>query len=81
MSAPVFEREPGYFVGAMYVSYALAVPAYALPVLILRVLLQEWSDLGILGAALPLLLPQTPLLFRYARVIWMHVDWTLDPGP
>src|SRR6185295_15533099 len=23
----VFEREPGYFVGAMYVSYAMAIPA------------------------------------------------------
>jgi len=75
-----FEREPGYFVGAMYVSYALAVPAYALPVLLLHLLLPGWSDLAILAAALPFFLPLAPVLFRYARVIWMHLDWTFDPG-
>ena len=25
-------------------------------------------------------LPFVPLIFRYSRVIWMHVDWKLDPG-
>ena len=29
-----FEREPGYFVGAMYVSYAPATPVYLLLVLL-----------------------------------------------
>jgi hypothetical protein len=25
-------------------------------------------------------LPFVPIIFRYSRVIWMHVDWKLDPG-
>jgi uncharacterized protein (DUF983 family) len=74
-----FAREPGYFVGAMYVSYALAVPALALLAVLVHWLLPGWSGLWSLAAAIPLFLPLAPLIFRYSRVIWVHLDWTLDP--
>jgi len=74
----VFEREPGYFVGAMYVSYALAIPAYLAVAGILRLALREWSDLVVLALAVPLFLPLSPLLFRYSRIIWMHLDRAVD---
>jgi len=74
----VFEREPGYFVGAMYVSYALAIPAYLAVWGILGLLLPGWSDLAILALALPLFVPLAPILFRYARIIWMHLDLAID---
>jgi hypothetical protein len=74
----VFEREPGYFVGAMYVSYALAIPVYLALAEILGMLLRGWSDLAILGLALPLFVPLSPILFRYSRVIWMHLDRAID---
>jgi len=78
MCGHIFEREPGYFVGAMYVSYALAIPVYLALAGVLRLLLREWSDLAILTLALPLLVPFAPLLFRYSRVIWMHLDLAVD---
>jgi len=74
----VFEREPGYFVGAMYVSYALAIPSYLAVWGILCLLLPGWSDLAILAAALPLFVPLAPILFRYSRIIWMHLDLAID---
>ncbi len=74
----VFEREPGYFVGAMYVSYALAIPAYLTVWGILGLLLPGWSDPAILALALPLFVPLAPILFRYARIIWMHLDLAID---
>jgi hypothetical protein len=74
----VFEREPGFFVGAMYVSYALAIPVYLALAGFLRLLLPGWSDLAILALALPLFVPTAPLLFRYSRVIWMHLDRAVD---
>ena len=74
-----FEREPGYFVGAMYVSYALATPVYLLLVLLLKWQFPELSDLWAVAAALPLFVPFVPLVFRYARVIWLHLDQALDP--
>lgn len=76
----VFEREPGYFVGAMYVSYALAIPLYLALAFGLRWALPGRSDLAVMALALPLFIPFAPILFRYSRVIWMHLDVTFDPG-
>ena len=73
-----FEREPGYFVGAMYVSYALSIPVYLATVGVLRLLFPGFTDLTVLGLALPLFAPTAPLLFRYSRVIWMHLDLAID---
>ena len=64
----------------MYVSYALAVPTLALPAVLVHWLLPGWSGLWILAATLPLFLPLAPLIFRYSRVIWAHLDWTIDPS-
>jgi uncharacterized protein (DUF983 family) len=71
-----FEREPGYFYGAMYFSYALAIVTtlYWVPLLILGAPL--WLVIGL--PSLHLLL-QTPLAFRYSRVLWLHLDHRLDP--
>jgi uncharacterized protein (DUF983 family) len=74
----VFEKEPGYFVGAMYFSYFLAVPAYALLAFVaLRVLGHRWEILAF-AAALIAFLPLTPLLFRASRVIWLYLDCLLQ---
>ena len=74
----VFEREPGYFVGAMYVSYALAIPLYLAVAGVLGLALRSWSDTAVLALALPLFIPFAPLLFRYSRVIWMYFDRAFD---
>jgi uncharacterized protein (DUF983 family) len=76
----IFEREPGYFVGAMYVSYALAVPTLGLLAVLVHWFLPTWSGLGVLGVTVPLFLPLAPGIFRYSRVIWAHLDWAIDPG-
>lgn len=74
-----FEREPGYLVGAMYVSYALAVPTLVLLAVLVRWLLPGRSDLKVLGATVPLFRPLMPIIFRYSRLIWAHLDWMVDP--
>ena len=68
-----------YFVGAMYVSYAMAIPAYLLAVVLLHFLFPGIPDLVVLAAGVPIICLGAPLLFRYSRLIWMHVDRTLDP--
>ena len=74
-----FEREPGYFVGSMYVSYVLAVPTLSAIALMAHLLRPEWS-LGLVLAVSSLgLVPLSPGLFRYSRVIWLHLDQTFDP--
>jgi len=76
-----FEREPGYFLGAMYVSYGIAVALYLGLVVLLRLVIPSLSEGSALPAGLLLFLPFVPPIFRYARVIWMYLDWSLDPGP
>jgi hypothetical protein len=74
----VFEREPGYFTGAMVVSYALAVP-------VLGAMVIGLMTLGGLDAVPALLigdaayLALVPFIFRYSRVLWLHFDWLIDP--
>lgn len=72
-----FEREPGYFVGAMYVSYSLAIVA-VVPTWRVMVLMGV-SDWGILLAIGFQLVLCSPLLFRYSRVIWLHFDQLIHP--
>ncbi len=72
-----FEREPGYFVGAMYLSYGVALLATA-PVWLTMMWLRR--SLGeVLLAIGPLLLVGAPWLFRYARVLWLYLDQAVDP--
>ncbi len=71
-----FEREPGYFLGAMYTSYAfgLVTTSYWLPLLFLG--FNPWLVIGLPTAQLVL---QVPLSFRYSRVLWLHLDHGFDP--
>ena len=72
-----FEREQGYFVGAMYFSYALALAA-ALPVIVAMVLL-GFGAASIYLVSCTLLLVCSPFLFRYSRVLWIYLDQVIDP--
>lgn len=75
-----FERERGYFTGAMYVSYALTLPALSVFTAVLwHLVVPEWPLIGVLGLATFLFLPLVPPAFRYSRVIWIHLDRYLDP--
>jgi uncharacterized protein (DUF983 family) len=79
----VYEREPGYFLGAIVIGYAVAVPAVAGLGFLIHALAPslDWTLAFIIGFVLYLGL--TPTVFRYSRAIWMYVDHWLDPpsGP
>ena len=69
-----FEQEPGYFVGAMYFSYAMAVPIYALVLMAFHALFPGWPDPILLIVSVTLFTPCAPLIFRFSRLAWMHFD-------
>lgn len=74
----VFYRESGYFMGAMVLSY-FAGSAIGIITLIL---LFKGLDLPIIeaaGAAVALVLTLTPLLYRFSRLAWIHLDHRADP--
>ena len=68
-----FERESGYFIGAMIASYFLGV-FLALPTLLLAVFkFEQDMSLAILLSSIQLVLLQ-PLLFRYSRILWIRLE-------
>lgn len=79
----LFEREPGYFLGSMYVSYA-----FATAILLVGLLIGNWLfpdiDLGwmvLICAAI--FAPFVPMVTRYSRVVWIFFDrwvWPTKPG-
>ncbi len=73
-----FEREPGYFLGALYFSYLMSIPPGLLLVLLLW-RITGWSfDMVMLGAFVGYL-PMVPAVTRWARVFWLYLDWHFDP--
>lgn len=68
-----FEQEPGFFFGAMYISYAFVVGI----LLITAVLIYNIFDDPPLIAyiiAVPLIVFITlPFIFRYSRIIYLHL--------
>ena len=72
-----FERETGYFLNSMLIGYVVGflilVPTAVL-LYFLNVDLLVFSIVIIVESAL-----MWPLVFRYARILWMHADQLLDP--
>lgn len=75
-----FEREPGYFLGAMYVSYGLALVVIALIAALLWRLTGWWITKDTIWAVV-IFLPLAPTITLLARVLWIYLDQTIDPEP
>jgi hypothetical protein len=73
-----FNREPGYFLGAMYISYGLALAVIFLFGLLLWVL-THWRLDKIAIWAVVLFVPFAPMLTFLSRVLWIYLDQTVDP--
>src|SRR5437588_2816937 len=75
----IFQREEGYFLGAMYVSYFLSAGILTVSYFVLAALLPGWNSIAVALAALVPYLPFIPAVFRYSRVLWVHIDRAADP--
>ena len=73
-----FEKEPGFFLGAMYVSYALTI-AESVTVYAFAYYFVTRSVL-ILPIVFAVVLPLTFVNFRYSRIMWMYA-FTWREGP
>jgi uncharacterized protein (DUF983 family) len=73
-----FDREPGYFLGAMYVSYGLGIVIVALLAALLWSITGWWITKDTTWAVI-LFLPLAPTITLFARVLWIYVDQAIDP--
>lgn len=69
----VFEKESGYFVGAMIASYFLGV-FLALPVLLLAIFRFELEAAWAIALCIGQTLLMQPFLFRYSRLLWIQIE-------
>jgi uncharacterized protein (DUF983 family) len=76
----LFQREEGYFLGAMYVSYILGVVILTPIFIVLYLLLPDWNPLLLTLLAFLPYLPLMPLVFRYSRVGWVYFDRAVCPS-
>jgi uncharacterized protein (DUF983 family) len=73
-----FNREPGYFLGAMYISYGLGLAFIAVLGAGLWELTHWRLDKVAIWAVL-MFLPIAPMLTFFSRVLWIYLDQKIDP--
>lgn len=75
----VFEREPGYFLGAIAIGYFIGVGTVVVLSVAIRQIVPtlDWEYCFWIG--LLVYLAFTPFVFQYARTIWMYFDNWFDP--
>ena len=74
----IFEREPGFFLGSIYINYGLTalIVSVAYPVLLLSGAVKE-RTLLIGAVTFTVIFPM--LLFPWARSLWLGFDQWHDP--
>ncbi len=76
----VFSREEGYFSGSMYFGYLIGLGAVlAIAGVLYLTIARGWSATGVFALAALLFAPCIPATFRYARIVWIHLDRALEP--
>jgi uncharacterized protein (DUF983 family) len=77
----VFEREPGYWTGAMAVNLVISeliITSLAIPLAVVLATSHQPVLLPVaIGLGISILLPF--LLYRHAKSLWMSVDFMLHP--
>ena len=76
----VFEREPGFFLGSVYINYGLTalVICVGYPILLYR---ETITPRTLLISATIFMILFPIWFFRYARAFWCGFDEWVDPAP
>lgn len=75
-----FEIEPGFYYGAMYVSYGLGVAWFVAFLAAFFIIYPEFSIHVFIITTVVSMVAATPILFRLARAIWIHFFVKYEKG-
>ena len=75
----LMELEPGFYYGAMYCSYGISVGLFLLNFFLFYIIL-EMHPVWFMVLNTVLLLVMWPVIFRYARAIYLYLFVRFDPG-
>lgn len=67
------EQEPGYYYGAMYVSFAFNVAIFLGSLYIASLLVDEITTMMMLGIVIAVVVGLLPIIFRLSRAIWINI--------
>ena len=68
-----FEKEPGYFFGAMYVNYGLTVAQAIATYVISQFFFTETFDLRIIGIIAVVIVSMASFNIRLSRLLWIYM--------
>ena len=74
-----FTPEPGFYFGAMFVSYAINTALFIASWITLTLVYPSYSLLLLLGLLVGIVLLSLPLSFRLSRSIWLALFVRFDP--
>lgn len=73
-----FEREPGFFLGSIYINYGIT--AVVTSALYMTLMFSKWrSDIEQMGVTVAVAILLPILLHRHARSLWAGFDQWRDP--
>ncbi len=68
-----FEPEPGYYYGAMYVSFGFNVAIFIVSMLVLSQFVEEITLAMLIGVIAVVVVGLLPVVFRLSRVLWINI--------
>lgn len=68
-----YEPEPGFYYGAMYVSFALNVGIFLISLVILYQLVEEITMAMMVGVVAAVVVGLLPIIYRLSRVLWIYM--------
>ena len=74
-----FEPEPGFYFGAMFVSYGINTALFIASWITLTLVYPNYSLFLLLGLLVGIVLLSLPLSFRLSRSIWLALFVRFDP--
>jgi uncharacterized protein (DUF983 family) len=75
-----FMPEPGYYFGAMFVSYAINAGFFIAVWIAMYLFMDEVSLTAMIIALLVIVLGLLPITFRLSRVLWIYLFVRYKPG-
>ncbi|MBB6610632.1 DUF983 domain-containing protein [Pontibacter sp. Tf4] len=68
-----YEPEPGFYYGAMYVSFAINVAIFLISLVILSFFVEELTMAMMIGVVAAVVLGLLPVIYRLSRVLWIYM--------
>lgn len=76
-----YELEPGFYTGAMYISYAFSVAIFVVVGFLLFIFFKDPEIYVYVLTVLLTIMILFPLLFRYSRVVYLHIFGGVNYDP